>query len=83
VRVETNSGGFVAVAWDAPAAGADRYLVDIGDAPGALRPVSRNAGRWPRFAAGGVPNGTYYLRVRAENACGISVASDELRVAVP
>lgn len=53
------------------------YVVEAGTAPGAanLGTVSVSA---TAFTAGGVPAGTYFLRVRAVNTVGSSVASNEV-----
>jgi hypothetical protein len=83
LRVETNSGGFVALAWTAPAVRPDRYILDVGNAPASPNATARELDRWPLFTSLGVPRGTYYVRVRAKNACGTSAASPELEVIVP
>jgi hypothetical protein len=80
MRVETNSGGFVALVWNPPAVRPDHYVLDVGTAPGTGTP--RELGHWPVFSAGSVQRGTYYVRVRAKNACGTSGASPELEVVV-
>jgi hypothetical protein len=69
--------------WAAPAAGGvlTDYLLEAGSTPGASNlatvPVSASA---TSFTASGPP-GTYYVRLRARNACG-SVASNEVMVAL-
>jgi hypothetical protein len=75
------SAGAVRVQWQAPPRGwpATGYLIEAGSSPGAA-----NIGVLPvsglEFAAAGVPPGRYYLRVRAVNATGASVAGDEVVV---
>jgi len=82
LRVETNTGGFVALAWDAPAVRPDRYLLDVGNAPASPNAAPRELDRWPLFTTRDVPRGAYYVRVRAKNTCGVSGASNEIRVIV-
>jgi hypothetical protein len=74
----------VVAAWQ-PAAGAVAlYVVESGSAPGRRdfpdREVADVAKR--QILVSSVPSGTYYVRVRAKNACGVSPASNELRVVV-
>lgn len=81
LRVEINSGGFVALAWNPPATMPDRYSLEV------MRPPSREAtpielGHWPRFAKAAVARGTYSVRVGAKNSCGASPLSRELLVVV-
>ena len=74
------AGNDIAIAWQAPA-GATGYQLEAGSEPGAANlaviPVGAPA------LAGTIPNGTFYLRVRATNACGVSAASADILVAVP
>ncbi|MBZ5555733.1 MAG: fibronectin type III domain-containing protein [Acidobacteriia bacterium] len=81
VRVVANSGGFVALAWNAIVARPDHYILDVATTPGGAG-APRELGRWPLFSLGGVQRGTYYVRVRAKNACGTSTASPDLKVVV-
>ncbi len=75
----------VTLSWTPASTGgvAQRYIVDAGAAPGvynlgsATYPASVTS-----TAIGNVPAGTYYLRVRAENALGRSVSSVERAVTV-
>jgi hypothetical protein len=73
------SGNTVSIGWQ-PAAGATGYVLEAGSGPGAA-----DQAVLPLGAAGLVanaPNGTYYVRVRALNACGSSAPSGEAVVDV-
>jgi hypothetical protein len=76
---QSSSGGVVSLAWGA-AAGADGYFVHAGSAPGlanlAVLAVSGTALQTP------APPGTYFVHVRALNACGLSGASNEVALVV-
>lgn len=73
----TANGGNVTIKWS-PDSGSPptSYFVDVGSSPGAS-----DIGSFPMTAtllsASGVPNGRYYLRVRAVNAAGVSAPSAE------
>jgi glucose/arabinose dehydrogenase len=73
-------GGFVALSWS-PLDEATSYVVEAGSATGladlAVIPVELSA------VSGIVPAGTYYVRVRARSACGVSSPSDEIILTVP
>ncbi len=75
----------VSLAWTPADAGgtAQRYLLDVGTAPGASNLGSVTyPGSTTSVAVAGVPAGTYYLRLRAQNAIGTSAASPERSVTV-
>ena len=74
------SGANVGITWTA-SAGARSYVLEVGSASGAA-----NLGATPvngtSMAAANVPNGIYYLRVKATNRCGTSGPSNEAIAAV-
>ena len=75
------SGTTVTLIWTAPATGdpAASYLIEAGSAPGLSNLASVSTGNaGTLFSAGGVPVGTYYVRVRAANAAGSSSPSNEV-----
>ena len=78
------AGSRVSLAWQPPASGApDGYVVEAGSSPGlANLAVLPLAGAGSSFAID-APNGRYYVRVRAANACGTGPASNEVVVDVP
>lgn len=73
------SGSQVTLAWNA-SAGATGYIVQAGSASGlsnlATIAVAGNGLSTP------APNGTYFVRVLAQNACGTSASSNEVIVTV-
>jgi hypothetical protein len=78
------NGNAVTLTWLAPSTGAvpTSYVVEASLSPGgpviASFPVASTS-----LAVGSVPNGVYYVRVRAMNADGSSAASNEVIVVVP
>jgi hypothetical protein len=79
------SGSSVGLNWTAPASGDPviTYVLEAGSSSGAanLANIATNSAA-TTFLAGGVPAGTYFVRVRAQNAGGISSASNEVVVTV-
>jgi hypothetical protein len=72
----------VTLAWTPPTGLPTGYAVEAGTAPG-LSNLGRVSVPRPLLVATGVPPGTYFVRVRAENAAGTSPPSAEIRVVVP
>jgi hypothetical protein len=73
----------VTLRWSVPAPGAaDTFVVEAGSAPAlanlAILPVGPTASLVTT-----APSGAYYVRVRAQNACGLSTPSNEQLVVVP
>ncbi|MGE0360361.1 MAG: hypothetical protein AB7H93_04585 [Vicinamibacterales bacterium] len=66
----------VTLTWTAPAGPVTRYRLEVGSAAGASNLA---VVQWQGTAlqTAGVARGTYYLRVRAENACGVGPGSAE------
>jgi Fibronectin type III domain len=78
------SVGTVTMSWQPPLSGAvQSYLIEAGSAPGAANLASLNNGLSTTFIRGGVPAGTFYVRVRALAAgCAPSAPSNELIITV-
>jgi hypothetical protein len=79
------AGGAVQLAWSASSvpAAVTRYLVEAGSGPGLGDIVTVDVGAQTALTVGGVPPGTYYVRVRAANASGRGAPSNEVVVTVP
>ncbi len=76
------SGRTISIAWAAPATGdpVTNYVLEVGSAPGLANLVVVPVGPGLSFVAPGVPDGTYWLRVRGSNAAGTGAPSDDLGV---
>jgi predicted phage tail protein len=75
----------VTLSWATPVTGAApfSYIVDVGSAPGLTNMLSAPVGGSTSLAVA-APPGTYYVRVRAANACAAtSPASNERMIVVP
>jgi hypothetical protein len=77
-----NSAGAVSFVWNA-SPDATTYLLEAGSTPGAVNLASSNLGSSATsFTATGVAGGTYHVRLRAQNSCGTSGASNEVSLVV-
>jgi phosphatidylserine/phosphatidylglycerophosphate/cardiolipin synthase-like enzyme len=81
-------GSHVTLSWS-PGPPSDRtgppsyYIVEAGYASGSRNIGTANVGPNTVVGVPGVPPGTYYVRVRAGNATGVSGTSSEIKVVVP
>lgn len=76
------SGRSVFMNWTPPATGGapTTYALEAGSSPGASDLVVVPLGSTTAFSAAGVPDGVFWLRVRAANATGWGSASNEIGV---
>ena len=83
--VTLSTGNTVTLTWGAPSSGdpVTTYLIEAGSSSGLanLANVTTNS-TTTSFNASGVGNGTYFIRVRAQNASGASAASNESMLVV-
>jgi glucose/arabinose dehydrogenase len=75
-------GRTVTLGWTLPP-GTTRVQLDVGYQPGTTALVVPIAGTPTSLVAPDVPPGTYFARLRAVNACGISEPSAERMIVVP
>lgn len=82
----TVAGNVVSLTWQAPAdtggAPVVGYVLEAGSAAGASNLARLTLGSATSFVSPAIPNGSYFLRVRAVNAAGVGVATPEVRVIV-
>ena len=82
LQVPGVTGSTVVLIWSA-SAGATTYIVEAGSQTGLANLANQAIGNSTTFTAVSVPRGTYFVRVRARNACGTSAPSNERVVVVP
>lgn len=72
-------GNNITVTWQAPAQGAPllTYIVQAGTGPGLSNVYSGPVGNVLTVSSP-IPNGTYYIRVRAQNAAGLGPATADI-----
>jgi hypothetical protein len=75
------NGSTVTVSWNR-SPGATSYMLEAGTAPGTSNVFNGDVGDVNSLTAPGVPAGTYYLRVRARNACGTSPLSSDVPLTI-
>jgi hypothetical protein len=77
------NGSTVTLAWGAASGGPTSYLLEAGSFPGGTDlQVSQTGNAATTLVAANVGAGTYFVRIRASNACGTGAASNEVVLAV-
>lgn len=77
------TGSTVILAWNGSAGLPTSYMVEAGASAGSSDlAIFDTASTSPTLRATGVGRGTYFVRVRARNACGVSAPSNEVPVSV-
>lgn len=77
------SGGVVTLSWGAAAGNATSYVVEAGTAAGLTNIGALPTGNLDTTWSAPAPAGTYFVRVRAANAFGLSASTNEVTVVVP
>lgn len=75
----------VTLSWGAAAAGgaATTYIVEVGSATGLANLLTFPTGSTATTLTAQAPPGAFYVRIRAQNACGTSAPSGERVIVVP
>lgn len=76
------TGGSVVFDWEPPPGLVTSYVLEAGSAPQLSNLASFDTGSAATTINVSAPPGTYYVRLRARNACGVGAASTELVVRV-
>src|SRR5688500_5236081 len=75
-----NADNTLTLQWSPPQTGGapTGYLVQLGTSAGATDVLNQQIGNVTSYHIDSLPAGTYYVRIRALNASGVSAASNEL-----
>lgn len=74
----SSSGSTVTLRWNAAGGNPTTYVVEAGSAPGLSNLANSDLGSpATSYVASGVGRGTYYVRMRGRNPCGLGPASNE------
>jgi len=73
----SRTGSVVDLTWSAASGGPTSYVVRAGSAPGQSNFADHDTRSTATALRASAPPGTYYVRVHARNACGLSGASNE------
>jgi predicted phage tail protein len=77
--ITTNTSATVAFSWNAASGNPTTYIIEAGSIPGATNLANSDLGSSATsYSVNGVGRGTYYVRLRARNACGTSGVSNEV-----
>jgi hypothetical protein len=74
------SGTFVILTWGASSRSPASYVIEAGSSPGSSNLSVNDTGSSFTSFTTAVPPGTYYVRVRARNRCGLGAPSREITV---
>ena len=77
----TTASTSVSLSWQA-GAGATSYVLEAGSSPGLSDVAALNTGSSATTFSTAAPPGLYYVRIRSQNACGISAPSNETTVTI-
>lgn len=74
----SSAGGTVVLTWSAAAGSPTSYTVEAGSASGLANLANSDLGLTTSLTAASVGAGTYYVRVRGKNVCGLRSVSNEI-----
>ena len=76
------SGSSVQLTWGLSSGAVSTYVLEVGSTPGATNLGVYEVGTGTDYRVSGVANGTYYVRIRGRNPCGLSGPSGQAIVTV-
>ena len=76
------NGSSVRLTWGLSSGSVSTYVLEVGSTPGATNLGVFEVGTGTDYNVSGVANGTYYVRIRARNPCGLSAPSGNSIVTV-
>lgn len=77
LAVVTDNGDSIVISWTATSGSPATYVLEVGSGSGLADFVNREIGTSLTATGSGLAFGTYYVRIRARNACGTSAPSNE------
>lgn len=80
-QIRSRRANTVSGSWNAAAGPVGFYVVESGTAPGGSNLPARETSM-TTLTVTRIPPGTYYVRVRAANACGVSAPSNEIKLVI-
>lgn len=83
LAIVSASSGNVVLTWTGASGSPTSYVVEAGSAPGGANLANSDLGTAATsLTASGVASGTYYVRVRGKNSCGVGASSNEVTLNV-
>ena len=77
------AGSTISLGWSASSGSPQSYVLEAGSSPGLADLARLDLGQPATAFTANAASGTYYVRVRATNACGTSNPSNEILLVVP
>ena len=77
------AGSVVSLRWNASGGSPQSYVIEVGSSSGLADLARLDLGQAATTLTANAASGTYFVRVRATNACGTSNPSNEIVIVVP
>jgi hypothetical protein len=83
LQIDRLGNGLVRLSWNAASGPVASYRIEVGSSSGASNLLQLDTGNALTTLTGAAPPGLYFVRVRAVNACGAGLASNEFVIVLP